>query len=75
MGREYEGYPREIGGLSVTEASSNAVVELSNGAAWSAKRRAKLRAAVDVETGEVRLYIDPANVKKLLPKKHSEPGS
>ena len=75
MGREYEGYPREIGGLSVTEASSNAVVELSNGAAWSAKRRATLKAAVDVETGEVRFYIDPEDVPKLLPKRNVEPGS
>ena len=33
------------------------------------------KAAVDVETGEVRFYIDPADVRKLLPKKHREPGS
>lgn len=72
---DFEGYPREIVGLQVTEGSSNASIELSNGTAWTAKRRVKLKAAVDVETGEVRLYIDPVDVKKLLPKKHREPGS
>ncbi len=71
----YEGYPREITGLSVFEISNGASVVLSNGTAWTAKRRATLRAAVDVETGEVRFYIDPDDVKKLFPKKHREPGS
>lgn len=73
--QEYQSYPREIGGLTISENSSNAPIELSNGTAWTAKRRATLKAAVDVETGEVRFYIDPADVKKLLPKKHREPGS
>lgn len=74
-GQEYERYPREITGLSITETSSNADVVLSNGIAWTSKRRATLRAAVDVETGAVRFYVDPADVKKLLPKKPREPGS
>lgn len=73
--QDYEAYPREIAGLSVYEESSRADVVLSNGMAWTGKRQAKLKAAVDVETGEVRFYIDPADVKKLLPKKHTEPGS
>ncbi len=75
MATEYESYPREISGLRVSENSSNAAVELSDGSAWSAKRRATLRAAVDVETGEVRFYIDPQDVKKLLPRRNLEPGS
>lgn len=73
-GQGYEGYPREITGLSVTENSSNAAVELSNGTAWSTKRRVAVKAAVDVETGEVRFYIAPEDVRKLLPKRHVEPG-
>jgi hypothetical protein len=70
---DFEGYPREIVDLRVTEETSNGAIELSNGNAWSSKRRARLKAAVDVETGEVRFYIDPEDVKKLLPKRPREP--
>lgn len=72
---DFESYPREIVDLLVTEESSNGAVELSNGTAWTSKRRAKLKAAVDVETGEVRFYIDPADMKKLQPKRPREPKS
>ena len=72
--QQYESYPREITGLRVSAAQSY-LLELSDSHTMSTKRRAKVRAAVDVETGEVRFYIDPEDVKKLLPKKHREPGS
>lgn len=71
---QYESYPREITGLRVSAAQSY-VLELSDAHTMSTKRRAKVKAAVDVETGEVRFYIDPAEVQKLMPKKHREPGS
>lgn len=74
-GQEYEAYPREILGLDVTTNDSVAAIELSNGRAFSSKRRVAVKAAVDVETGEVRFYIDPQSVGKLLPRRHAEPGS
>ena len=73
--QEYEGYPREIDGLLVYENSSRAEIVISNGAAWTAKRQVKVKAAVDVETGEVRFYIDPGQVTRLFPKKPRESGS
>lgn len=69
---QFESYPREINGLSVS-AYQTYPVELANGWAMSSKRRVEVKAAVNTETGEVRFYVDPADVRKLLPKKSAEP--
>lgn len=71
---EYETYPREISGLTVSADPTYNEIELSNGRTFSSKRRAHVTAAVDVQTGEVRFYIDPEDVSKLLPKRSVEPG-
>jgi len=70
----FEAYPREITGLSVS-AYQTYPVELANGWAMSSKRRVEVKAAVNTETGEVRFYVDPADVVKLLPKRTEEPRS
>lgn len=72
--QQYEGYPREITGLRVSAAQSY-VLELSDSHTMSTKRRAKVKAAVDVGTGEVRFYVEPQDIAKLMPKKQLEPGS
>lgn len=72
---DYEVYPREISGLTVSTDQTYNEIELSNGRTFSSKRRAHVTAAVDVETGEVRFYIDPQDVTKLLPKRSIEPGA
>lgn len=70
---EYEAYPREIDGLTAAVDQIYYELHLSNGRTFSSKRMAKVDARVDVETGEVRFFIDPADVGKLLPKRPAEP--
>lgn len=62
---EFESYPREIADLRVS-ASQSYPIELSNGRAMSSKRRVEVKAAVNTETGEVRFYVDPQDVPKLI---------
>lgn len=62
---QFETYPREITGLNVM-ASQSYPIELANGRGRSPKRRVEVRAAVDIQSGEVRFYVDPADVPKLL---------
>ena len=71
--QEYEAYPRELAGLTVSTDQIYYELWLSNGRTFSSKRMARVRAAVDVETGEVRFSIDPEDVGKLLPKRSTEP--
>lgn len=71
MSDEFESYPRELTGLRVS-AGQSYVIELSDGHTLSTKRRVNLKAAVDIETGEVRFYIDPEDVHKLLPRRTDE---
>lgn len=68
---EFELYPREITDLRVS-ASQTYPLELSNGRSMSPKRRVEVKASVNTETGEVRFYIDPEDVPKLVLAK-SEP--
>jgi len=72
-GQEYEAYPREISGLNVSVDQMYYEVALSHGRTYSTKRRVRVQAAVDVETGEIRFYIDPEDVARLLPKRSLEP--
>lgn len=69
---EYEAYPRELGGLTPAVDQIYYELYLSNGRTYSSKRTARVKASVDVETGEVRFFIDPADVGKLLPKRPVE---
>ncbi|MEN0072234.1 MAG: hypothetical protein AAGC63_14750 [Propionicimonas sp.] len=71
--QEFEAYPRELSGLTVSVDQIYYELYLSNGRTFSSKRMARVRAAVDVETGEVRFSIDPEDVGRLLPKRPAEP--
>ena len=71
--REYEAYPREIDGLTVAVDQVYYELHLSDGRTFSSKRMAGVSARVDVETGEVRFFIDPEDVPRLLPKRPAEP--
>lgn len=53
-----------LSGLSVYAAGMYPV-ELSFGKRISASRRVPVRATVDVSTGEVSFYVDPAGIEVL----------